>query len=397
MFQKIRLRSIILEESIRRTKVTRREIAGVSGTRLASVTEAVNSLLEEGLLEEPTRKGINTGRKAPHLSLCGDYGHFWGIGLGQKEIHMVLIDAAGNVLTMEETPLTHSSKPEVIFQQISDVGMDLIGRLENKGEIKILGAGFADPGLVNESQGISIKAVNLPHWENIATEDEVRARLGCPVYLRTEMASRAYAERLLEGSCDSSGTFHLYVGHGVGGAYTRGLELFAGDSSCPMEIGHLVVEENGALCQCGNRGCLEAYAGPDGIARRIEQLRNKAVHSLLVEAPYSPEHFVQAALQGDKAAVRLAIETAQYLGKALAATTNLINPARISLSGTLFGLQDLLLPVLRQSLTLHCLPQALNQLEWHVSELKDEAPALGAALIARHCILRDRAALKASN
>lgn len=394
MYQKNRLRSIIIEEIIRRKTVTRREIAEIADTRLPSVTEAVNSLLHEGILEEPSRKGVSTGRKSPALYLRGDHGHFLGISLSQKRLHIVLINTAGDILDTESTSVDPEKESEAIFQQVQHTIETLLHRQKSNPSIRVLGTGFADPGLVDEPLGISIKAVHFTHWENIPTREYMQKRLGCPVYLRTEMASRAYAERLLEGKADSTGTFHFYMGDGIGGAYTRGLEIFTGDSACPMEIGHLVVEENGALCQCGNRGCLEAYAGSGGIARRIEQLKNQSVHSLLVEAPYSPEYFVHVVRLGDKAAIRLVIETAQYIGKALAATTNLLNPGRINLSGTLLGLHDLFLPVLRQFLTLHCLPQALGKLEWQVSRLPESAPAIGAALIARHCHLKDQATFK---
>lgn len=394
MHQNIMLRKKIVEQAILRNGITRNEIADLTDTRLATVGDTVKSLLAEGLIDEPERSGGGSiGRRASPLCIRGEYGCFLGIALEFDHMKIILIDAAGKQAVSASTFKISASTPEAVFQLILDALADMQKQSGNTLWGKILAAGFADPGLVNEKTGESIKAVNFPGWENIETAQRLEKALNCPVFVRPEMAARAYAERLIDGMIDERGCFHLNLGCGVGGAYTRNIEVFVGDSFCQMEIGHIIVEENGTLCQCGNHGCLEALVGRDGLARRVDQLKQNLVDSTLVNREFSLAYFVEAVREGDKAAMRLAIETAQQIGKALSVATALLNPSSISLSGSLFSLQDIILPVLRQTLTLRCLPQAIAGLDWKISSLGDDAPALGSALIARHAFLVNRAEL----
>jgi len=86
---------------------------------------------------------------------------------------------------------------------------------------RVRAAGFADPGLVDEPNGVSIKAVNLSGWEMIETRKRLEALSGCPFLIRPEMSARAHAERLEEGLIEDSGWVHLNLGAGVGGAFGR--------------------------------------------------------------------------------------------------------------------------------------------------------------------------------
>ncbi len=375
---------MIIEQAILHSGVTRNRIADLSGVRLATIGEVVHSLLSEGLIEEPERPdGSRTGRRASPLRIRAQYGCFLGIALSTEQVQAVLLDAAGKPIAPPIARSVRAKNPESVFGLILAVLKEMKQLTGDAQWKKLRAAGFSDPGLVDQKRGRSIKAVNLPGWENVETVQRLSKLLECPVLMRPEMEARAYAERLIEIPADE-GCFHLNIENGVGGAYTRGTKPFVGDSFCQMEIGHIVVEEEGALCQCGNHGCLEALVGERGLAQRVEQLTRRTVDSVLVNSEFSLSRFVEAVQEGDKAALRLAVETARQIGRALSAATTLLNPAYISLSGPLFALEDIFKPELRQSLKLHCLPQAVEKLQWRVSSLGDDAPALGVALIARH-------------
>ncbi|MCC7300027.1 MAG: ROK family protein, partial [Verrucomicrobia bacterium] len=272
MSKKAGIRRLMLEQIIRHGRITRNEAMEVAQTRLATIGEVVQTLLAEGIIEEPERVGReSTGRRASPLCFRGEYGYFLGIVLSPDCVKAVLLDNAGNLKAPMITGEVHENNPEAVFQSILDVLSKLRQQVGDAVWGTIRATGFADPGLVNEKTGTSIRAVNLPGWENIETAQRLKKILGGPVIMRPEMAARAYAERLLEGMVDDFGCFHLNLYDGVGGAYTRGLDVFVGDSFCQMEIGHVIVEEDGALCHCGNHGCLEALVGEVGLTHRVEQ------------------------------------------------------------------------------------------------------------------------------
>lgn len=388
---KTRIRKIALIEAIHHGTVTRKTIIQMTDVRPATVTDVVRSLLEEGVLEEDRQPDQSSGRRASPLYLRGEYGCFLGIALDVDQIRLTLRDAANVERAALASGKTCFAGSDAIFKEIESLTKKIRQQAGKAPWEKLCAIGFADPGLTDEGEGRSIRAVNLPGWENMDTARRLENMFKKPVLVRPEMSARAYAERLLEQPPDGGGCFHLNLNRGVGGAYTCGLEPFRGDHHCQMEIGHVIIEENGPLCQCGNHGCLEALTGRAGVKRRVARLREEKVDSLLTEAPFSWRHFIECAQKGDKMALRLTLETAENLGKALAAAVSLLNPARVSLSGPFFQLREEALPVIRRELSLRCMPQMLDRLEMVVSELGNEAPALGAALIARHHYLMEKA------
>lgn len=396
MFQHLRIRKAAIGLAMEQSSFTRSDLARKTGVRPATVIEVVRGLLAEGLLEEPDRtEGARTGRKASRLCIRPTHSRFAGFALTTESLQAVLIDASGAVLARRKISWNRPPAADFVLKTTAD----LVGRLgKESGEevARVLGAGFADPGLVDESAGVAIRAVNLPGWQNVAVGQELGKRLGCPVLVRAEMSARALAERTIERIDPGRGCIHLNVGEGIGAAYSRGFEIFTGDNCCQMEIGHVVVEEDGQLCTCGNRGCLEAYAGRRGLAQRVRQLKSEGVSSALAGAPFTLQTFIDAVASQDKAAMRISLDAFAKIGQALASACSLLNPRTVSLSGPVFSLWDTVMPVLRQSVLMRCLPQTSSGLVWRRSLLGDEAPALGAALAARRLVLSNLAGKQTS-
>ena len=117
---------------------------------------------------------------------------------------------------------------------------------------------------------------------NAKVMDAVRAKLWpeCTVKTYMEYLSRLHAEK------PPKSLFHLGMDDGIGGGFVKDGVCFIGDSNQGMEIGHIVIAPNGPLCQCGNRGCLEAVAGETGIRRRIREALNRGITDPAEEAVY---------------------------------------------------------------------------------------------------------------
>ena len=122
--------------------------------------------------------------------------------------------------------------------------------------------------------------------------------------------------------------FRLNTGTGIGGGFIKDGNLFVGDSYRGMEIGHLMIQPDGPLCQCGNRGCLEAIAGESGIRRRVEELIANGVSTELKNGPFSIGRFCELA-KSDKAARMLAHDISAKISSALCTVVALLNPAAI--------------------------------------------------------------------
>ncbi|MCD6365859.1 MAG: ROK family protein, partial [Planctomycetes bacterium] len=248
---------------------------------------------------------------------------------------------------------------------------------------RVLGIGFSDPGIVDINAGVALRAVNIDGWRDVELRRWLGEVTGLDSVIYPAMSARAYIEYLSLGAERPRSLFLLELATGIGGGLVHNGEIFTGDSSCAMEVGHIVVQPDGPLCHCGNRGCLEALIGSAGIARRVRELLDNGVRTELRRENFSIAFFVRCVQEQDKVACALALEACEYVGAALATVLSILNPSMIVLTGPLAMLGDFLTTTIERVLPLRCMPAALNGLNVRVSTLPQEATALGAAMLMR--------------
>ena len=380
------IRSKVIELLLRRGHMTRPEGVRLFGVRAASLFEAIDSLKAEGVIREPERQGRRTGRRAPLLEFAPD--HLWCVGLDfQEECTIgVVVNMAGEVQCTVERPSGGRETAEACWADIHRV-IDELRECCGAAWSRVRGIGLADPGLVDRTQGVSLRAVNLPGWRDIPSRQTLEERYGLQASIWPDCAVHTYMEYVQRQEAIGGGSlFYMGLGTGVGGGFVRDGKCFYGDSNLAMEIGHVVVNPDGPLCQCGNRGCLEAYAGKNGIRRRVEETLSSGVNTLLALEDFSLARFAEAVRQ-DKAALLIATEAAEYVGRALSTLVTLLNPTWVVLGNELTAWGDLLLDAVRRNLASNCFPRALEGLHLEISTLPRTAAARGAALMLRNDLL----------
>lgn len=386
MTKKNDLRSEIIDNMLRCGPLTRPELVAATETRAATVFEVVDALKREGILCEPERQGKRTGRKAPILSFNPD--HFWTVGLDfqVRRTVGVIADMAGNVLFSTELPALGRDTLSACRNEIREVLRQLRAFAGDRWKL-VRGIGFADPGLVDIAGGVSIRAVNVPGWENTPTGKWLESENGVPASVWPECMVKTHMEYLVRGKEVSGSLFHIGMDDGIGGGFVKHGECFIGDTNQGMEIGHIVIAPDGPLCQCGNRGCLEAIAGESGIRRKIREAINSGVDTKLDLENFSLKHFVECAKQ-DKAARIIASEVSDSIGRALAVVVALLNPSVIVLSGELTGLDEVLMSAIHRALNLSCFAGAVKNLRIEFSTLRGTDTARGAAILMRNGLVQ---------
>ena len=383
--KKTDLRSAILKQLMQNGATTRPELVELTGIRAATVFEAVDALKREGFVEEPARTGKRTGRRAPKLTPAPD--RFWTVGIDFQVRRTIgtVVDLTGAVRFAEELPALERGSLSACRNEIRAV---LCRLREHAGDDwdRVRGIGLADPGLVDVRQGISLRAVNVPGWENAHTGEWLAGENGVPAGVWPECTVKTFMEYLVRGREMHGSLFHLGMDDGIGGGFIKDGECFIGDTHQAMEIGHIVIDPSGPLCQCGNRGCLEALAGENGIRRRIHEAISSGVDTVLNLERFSLLDFTECA-KTDKAARIIASEVSDSIGRALAVAVALLNPSVIVLSGELTGLGDLLLDSIRRILNLSCFAGAVRDLKLEFSRLEKTDTARGAALLMRNRLL----------
>ena len=380
------LRSVILNSALRYGKITRPELVELTGSRAASVFEAVDQLKREGILCEPERTGKRTGRKAPQLKLDPEYGWTAGIDFQVRQTIGTVVDLSGEIRFAEEFPALERGSLSACRNEVRAVLRKLRERAgADWGKVK--GIGFADPGLVDVRKGLSIRAVNVPGWEDARTGEWLTREYQVPAGVWPEGMVKTFMEYLVRGREMHGSLFHLGMDDGIGGGFIKDDECFIGDTNQAMEIGHIVIDPSGPLCQCGNRGCLEAMAGETGIRRRIHEVISGGVDTVLNLEKFSLRSFTECA-KHDKAARIIASEVSESIGRALAVAVTLLNPSVIVLSGELTGLGELLREPVLRILNLNCFPGTVKDLKLEFSRLDKYDTSRGAALLMRNRLLR---------
>ena len=210
----------------------------------------------------------------------------------------------------------------------------------------VAGIGLAVPGLVDETRGVALRAVNLP-WRDLALAEVASGRLGLPALLSHDVRAAAAAEAALGAGRASDDFLFVAIGTGIGAAVVHGGRPFLGAHGRAGELGHVVVEPGGPPCACGARGCLEAIAsaaaiergyaaagggrsGGEGAGGAVDEGDGAGA-----DARASGREVAALAQAGDPVASEVWARAARALGAALAGAVALLDPDLVVVGGGL--------------------------------------------------------------
>jgi glucokinase len=264
----------------------------------------------------------------------------------------------------------------------------------NPGDLQAIGVSFGGP--VDARRGLVRLSYHVPGWEDRPLRDMLQAEFGVPVAVDNDGNVAAYGEwRQGAGrGCDS--VLYVTVSTGIGGGWVLGGRIYGGADGMAGEIGHLLVQPDGAPCDCGKRGCLEAEASGRAIARLArERLAAEPTGGAILRslaggrtAEVTAEHVARAAEQGDRLATSVLDQAAVALGRGLAAAINLMNPERIVLGGGVTKSGARYWQILRETARAQVLPMV--RIEIQPAALADDAPLWGAAALAEGLAVQEQ-------
>lgn len=314
--------------------ISRAQVAKDLGVSPASVTTITSELLDDALIEEVAlaRDGeIGRGRPAVALGVRGRAHLVAGLKLSDRDHTAVISDFAGNMLA--DVSVAREPLPTSLPAMLDAVEglLDRVCRKAGIGRHDLSGVGIGVPGFVDHAEG-------MVYWSSTLSERAVplvsaaQARLRLPVAIDNDANLVALAE-LWFGVGRSLPDFAVVtIEHGVGMGFVMNHRVYRGAQRLGLELGHTKVQLDGALCRCGQRGCLEAYVADYALAR-------EAVTALSLDSRQMPsvpallETLFQRAKAGDGTARSIFRRAGRYLALGLANVVNLFDPALIILSG----------------------------------------------------------------
>jgi predicted NBD/HSP70 family sugar kinase len=227
------------------------------------------------------------------------------------------------------------------------------------------------PGPVHQGGTVGSSAI-LPGWAGTSPRERMEELLELPVRVGNDANLGALAEYTWGAGRGSCSVVYLKLATGIGAGIVIDGALFEGAGGTAGEIGHTTIDETGDICRCGNRGCLETYAGAAAIASLLSRSFGEEL---------DPEQFVSRAADGDPGCRRALADAGRHIGVAVANLCNLVNPQRIVVGGSMGLAGDLLLDPLRESVRLRAIPSAAEDVEIVPGELGERAELLGAVAL----------------
>jgi N-acetylglucosamine repressor len=343
--------ALVLRALYDHSPISRAEVARMSGLTRTTVGEVVGGLIADGMAREVGR-GPSTGGKAPILlELVEDARHVVGLDLGEFVFRGALVDLRGQIQHTAERKVEGLNGDEALA-----VVHELVDELSRGREGTLLGIGVGTPGIVDAETGTILWAVNLD-WQDLPLGDLLRERYDVPVQVANDSRAAALAIQLFErrpaarrdgdgqGERRPSNLVAIKVGRGIGAGVVLGGELFHGDGFGAGEIGHTVVEEDGAECRCGRFGCLETVASSRAILRRATELATNGSSEMLAARLADTAALrladVAAAIEaGDEEARRVVASAGRYLGQVVGGLIGVLDVERIVLHGSVAGLGE---------------------------------------------------------
>ncbi len=373
---KQRNRDLVLKMIFEHDAISRAEVARVTKLTRATVSDMVANLIEEGLVEE-VGYGESIGGKAPILlSLVANSRYLIGLNLAQDKFIGSVVNLRGEIKETVEFRV-NDSDGEQALQLVYRI-LDQLTRNEWR---PLVGIGVGTPGLVNTQEGIVINAVNLD-WQDLPLAHLLESRYDLPVTVLNDSQATAIGEFVYGGNHQfESNLIVVTVKHGIGAGILINGRLFQGDGGGAGEIGHVVVQENGALCRCGKQGCLEAIASARAVVQRAIALAPEYSHSALAKnlQNISLDAIKSAWQANDALARRVMSDAAHYLGISMASLVGALNIQKIVLSGDMATFGVSWLRSVQESMTQASLTRMAQDTKLELGALEFKACILGAS------------------
>lgn len=368
-------KALVLQLIIEKEPISRADIAQVSGLHKATVSSLVNELLEEELIYESGPGESSGGRRPVILHFNKVAGFAIGIDIGVNYVLSVLTDLKGNILIEKNQPLE-----QTVYSEVMSIVKNMIRSIINEmpgSRYGIVGIGVGVPGIVNK-EGSVLLAPNLG-WKNVQLKSDLENEFHVPVMIENEANAGAVGEQQLGAGQDYQNIIYISAGIGIGVGIILNKVLYQGRNGFSGEMGHMIIDLNGKLCNCGSRGCWEAYASENALL----EMAGKNTDSL--------EELIKLAENGDETAKHLFEEIGHYLGFGINNIINTFNPDQVIIGNRLAMAKEWMEQPIRTIIENHTLSHHQKELQLDFSKLGKYSTVLGVSAFVVENFIKEEA------
>lgn len=363
--------------------ISRAELAQKMDLSRAAMTAIVNDLIDSKIVRETEARNSQSGRPPIILEINPGAGLVVGIDMGASHMSVSLSNFSAQIIDEVEIPFDVDLGPKSCLAQVDSLLTEV---LEKNGTrvSQILAIGMGVPGPIVSEEGLVIAPPIMPGWDGYPIKKYIESRWNVPVSLNNDAELGALGEWAYGAGRGENHLAYIKVGSGVGAGLLLNGQIYQGATGSAGEIGHLTVDENGPMCDCGNAGCLEALAGGKAIARMGREAVKKNQRTMLSSIgpleELSARDVAAAARRGDLVAQQIIGSAGRYLGIAIAGLVNIFNPRMVVLGGGVSQIGDLLLQPIRDTIQRRSLPGASKFIKINTAVLRRRSSSMGAVV-----------------
>lgn len=336
-----------------------------------SITAILAELIENAWVIETGAAKTKSGRRPVFYDLNGAKKNILVVDVNIYETNFIFIDLKNKVLSKTSLKID-IEKPSYLDEVISEIE----GLLNSSKSTWAIGV--SAPGLIDTKQGFNYSHENL-NRDGVSFAALLHKKCGCKVFSINDTRGSLLGEHHFGLAKDKLNVLLVNLDWGVGlgimlnGLIVRGTDGFAG------EIGHIQVNPNGELCNCGKVGCLETVASASTLIRRAQKgiKEGKATSLLKLGKKIDLQDVIDAANKGDEFSIDIIYDIGRELGKGLSIAVHLFNPEIIIIDGILKTAGDLIISTMKQSIQKYCLAPFKQNLEVEISPLSEDAKLFG--------------------
>jgi predicted NBD/HSP70 family sugar kinase len=366
-----RNRSDVIDVLRRARVASRADIARLTGLSRTTVSSLVTELQDSGLVTEAEVEvaggAATPGRPGVLLALEPAAGTAVGVDFGHSHLRVAIADLSSRVLA--ERLRAHDVDRDAGAGL--DAAAELIDEVLEESGIsrdRVLAVGMGLPGPVDRHTGTVGSSVILPGWAGLRPASELEQRIGLPIKVDNDANLGALGELSSGAAVGAQDLVYVKIASGIGSALVLGGRVHHGASGIAGELGHVIVDPQGHVCRCGNRGCLETLAAGPAL---LDLLRHS--HGDLDTAG-----LLDLVADGDVGSRRVITDAGRSVGRVLADVVNLVNPELIVIGGELGVAGDALIEGVTESIRRYALPAASEAVRVRAAVLGDRAEVLGA-------------------
>ena len=374
-------RSLVIRVLHKSGQMSRADISRLTGLTQATITKIIADLIEEELVVEVGLRDAGRGRRSIALEVNSNRYKVLAIKIERTNYSLGVFNLKGEKYTTIKRDCSEYSSAKEILHEIQKNAQELLNEYK-----EILAVGVAVPGPYLREEGKMSIITEASVWNHTNVKKEFSDMFSIPVFVEHDANAGAMADWWFGSiSSEVDVLVHLLLSEGVGAGIIEKGSLHIGHQGIAGEIGHISLNMDGELCECGNRGCMELYCSAIALKKRALKKMPLYPSSSLNKYKRSEltyEDIFREMRNGDSLAEELVLETAKYIGCGIVNIVNGYNPKMILLSDIMTMGGEKMLDEIRRTVKKRILPDLYDNLTICYSDRSCDAVLKGAAAVA---------------